>query len=220
VRYLRLPLLGGMFVLFCFAVSGFVPPAFSVENDAALEDFLEKVEASSASINSFSCDFTQVRYLTIFPKPVKFTGRLSLVRPDKLRWEFFAPLASVIVLNGQKGLKCSEDGPVRKFGLDQDPVMRMVAAQMWAWTSGSYRELRNDFDFTLFPGPTLVFSPVHQEAAGSFISRIKVVFDPDYLQPIEVEISEPGGDRTVISFSDYRRNLDLKSDLFTECGIR
>jgi len=98
--------------------------------------------------------------------------------------------------------------------------MRMVAAQMWAWTSGSYRELRNDFDFSLFPGPTLVFSPVHQEAAGSFISRIKVAFDPDYLQPIEVEISEPGGDRTVISFSDYRRNLDLKSDLFTECGIR
>jgi outer membrane lipoprotein-sorting protein len=186
-------------------------------SEAALGDFLQKVEKRTASINSFSCNFTQVKHLAIFPRPVKFSGRLSLVRPDKLRWQFLQPLPSVIVLNGNQGLKCEGEGPVRKFSLDRDPVMRLVAEQLWAWTSGSYRELRDDFDFSLLPGPVLVFSPVRKDTA-SFISKIKVAFDPDFLQPLEVEISEPGDDRTVIYFSDYQRNLDLNDELFTKCG--
>lgn len=193
--------------------------AIAEEGKPDLEEFLQRVERNSASINSFSCDFIQVRHLTIFPQPVKFSGRLSLSRPNKLRWEFMQPLPSVLVLNGKQGLKCEEGGPVRKFNLDTDPVMRLVAAQLWAWTSGSYREIKNDFDFELLPGPSLLFSPT-KNSANPFISTIKVVFDPAFLQPVSVKINEPGGDSTVISFSGYRRNTALPPTLFTECESR
>ncbi|MDT8335500.1 MAG: outer membrane lipoprotein carrier protein LolA, partial [Desulfurivibrionaceae bacterium] len=209
-------------VLFIFfSLAGVFPPglAFGVESGGALENFLQKVEESSAAIDSFSCDFTQIKQLAIFAGPVEFSGQLSLRRPDKLRWEFVDPLPSVIVLNGNRGLKCTDRGPVTKFNLDGDPVMRMVASQLWAWSSGSYRELRDDFDFKLLPGPALVFSPRSKETA-SYIGRIKVVFDPDHLQPLEVEINEPGGDRTLLYFSNYRRNLALKDVLFSECRLR
>ena len=108
---------------------------------------------------------------------------------------------------------------VREFNLEIDPVMRLVAGQLWAWTSGSYRDLEDDFDFKLLPGPVLVFSPV-TNGAGSFIREIRVVFDPEFLQPLSVEIHEPGGDRTVISFSAYKRNIDLQATLFNECRPR
>jgi len=194
-------------------------PVTAAESNPGLEDFLQRVEQNSAAINSFSCDFIQVRHLAIFPQPVKFSGRLSLARPDRLRWEFIKPIPSVLVLNGKKGLKCDDGGPIRKFNLDSDPVMRMVAAQLWAWTSGSYRDIKDDFDFDLLPGPSLAFSPVNN-GSGSFVSKIKVVFEPDFLQPMSVEISEPGGDRTIITFSGYQRNLALPSSLFTECRSR
>lgn len=215
MKYPRMPVSATVLVFFCLTVL-FRTSAVWAGSEAALEDFLQKVERSSASINSFSCNFVQVKYLEIFPRPVRFSGRLSLVRPDKLRWHFLKPLPSVLILNGNRGLKCDGQGPVRKFSLDRDPVMRVVAEQLWAWSSGSYRKLRDDFDFKLLPGPALIFSPAGKDAAA-FISQIKVLFDPEFLQPLEVEISEPGNDRTVIHFSDYRRNLDLAEELFTEC---
>ncbi|MEN8134596.1 MAG: outer membrane lipoprotein carrier protein LolA [Thermodesulfobacteriota bacterium] len=219
MKHLRLPIFLALFI-FCFIVIALGSfSAVAEESSLGLDDFLGRVEENSASISSFSCDFTQVRYLTIFPKPVQFSGRLSLAKPDKLRWEFVEPLPSVLVLNGKKGLKCSEGGPIREFNLDLDPVMRLVAGQLWAWTSGTYRDLKDDFDFELLPGPVLVFSPVTNGAA-SFISKIRVVFDPDLLQPLSVEIREPGGDRTVISFSGYQRDVDLPAALFTECRSR
>ena len=219
MKYLSSSVFLALSILISIFISLEPLPALAEESSPSLENFLRRVEQNSASISSFSCDFTQVRHLTIFPKPVKFTGRLSLARPDRLRWEFVEPLASVLVLNGNKGLKCTDAGPVRDFSLDTDPVMRLVAAQLWAWTSGSYRELLGDFKFELLPGPVLLFSP-RQNGVGSFINKIKVVFDPDFLQPQEVEISEPGGDRTVISFAGYQRNIDLQSTLFTECRPR
>lgn len=219
MKYFRLPIFLALFIFCCIVIAPGPFSAVAEESRLDLEDFLRRVEENSASISSFSCDFTQVRHLTIFPKPVKFSGRLSLAKPDKLRWEFVEPLPSVLVLNGKKGLKCSEGGPVREFDLDLDPVMRLVAGQLWAWTSGSYRDLKDDFDFELLPGPVLVFSPI-TNGAGSFISKIRVVFDPDFLQPLSVEIGEPGGDRTVISFSGYKRNIALQTTLFTECRSR
>ena len=189
----------------------------AAEKPMTLEEFLDRVEKESATVNSFSCDFKQVRHLAIFPSPVEFSGRLILARPDRLRWEFREPLPSVLVLNGKKGFKCSGEGPVREFRLDTDPVMRVVATQLWAWTSGSYRQLGDAFNFELMPGPVLSLQPL-QAGATSFIDRIRVVFEPGSFQPVEVEIREPGGeDRTVIHFSDYRRNIDPQDDLFSEC---
>ena len=188
----------------------------SDQKDRELDAFLQKVERSAASVESFSCNFIQTRYLAIFPRPVKFSGRLMLSRPDRLRWEFSKPLRSVLVLNGRQGMKCDGTAPVREFSLDNDPVMRMVASQLWAWASGSYRQLREDFDFELQPGPTLVFSP-QRLGAEEFIQSIRVLFDKELLQPLEVEMNGPGGDRTLISFSDYQRNIILESELFTAC---
>jgi len=92
----------------------------------------------------------------------------------------------------------------------------MVATQLWAWASGSYHLLREDFDFKLQPGPTVVFSP-NKSGTGSFIRSIRVLFEKDILHPVEVEIIEPGGDRTVIVFSKYQRNISPDPGLFTKC---
>ena len=68
---------------------------FAVESQPDLDGFLRKLEREAATIDSFSCSFTQVRHLAIFPSPVKFSGSLVLVKPDRLRWEFREPIPSV-----------------------------------------------------------------------------------------------------------------------------
>lgn len=207
------------------AVFLILAPGFSVisglarGNDgvAELTTFLDEVELRAGSIQTFTCDFKQTRYLSIFPEPVRFSGRLVLARPDRLRWEFTEPIPSVLILNGHKGFKCNEGGPTREFDLDQDPVMRLVAEQLRAWTSGTYRDLQKDFDFELSGEDVLLLTPA-KAGAESFINGIRVSFDPEFLQPREIEISEPGGDRTVISFTAYLRNMEIPMVEFTNCG--
>ncbi|MBU0673132.1 MAG: outer membrane lipoprotein carrier protein LolA [Proteobacteria bacterium] len=183
---------------------------------SSVEQLLDAVQERSAGISSFSSRFVQTRYLSIFPQPVKFSGQLTMARPDRLRWEFLEPVPSVLLLDGRQGMKCDGDAPPRVFNLDADPVMRMVARQLLAWTSGTYRDVRENFDFDLIPGPGLGFTP-KAGGAENVISRIEVIFEPETLQPLSVSINEPGGDHTLIVFAEYRE-ITPSATLFNTCS--
>lgn len=185
----------------------------------ALEDFLARVEARAAGVRGFVCDFRQERRLAIFARPVVFSGKLYLSRPDRLRWEFTAPIGSLLILDGSTGRRCGEGSPASEFNLERDPVMRLVAGQLRTWTGGNYRELQGEFALELKPGPALVLRPRRQGLAA-FLDRIEVVFAGETLQPQRVEIHEEGGDRTVISFSSYRLNPELSPELFAACRAK
>lgn len=194
-----------------------LPLSFALPAGAEnLADFLTRVEARSAGVHAFSCDFRQERKLAIFAKPVVFSGKLYLARPDRLRWEFTAPIASLLILDGKFGRRCGEGSPPSEFNLERDPVMRLVAGQLRTWTSGAYRDLQGEFVLELAAGPSLVIKP-RQAGLASFLNRIVVLFDPVALQPVRVEIHEEGGDRTVLSFTGYQLNPELAPELFSAC---
>ncbi|HSH13703.1 MAG TPA: outer membrane lipoprotein carrier protein LolA, partial [Desulfurivibrionaceae bacterium] len=125
----------------------------------SLEAFLGRVEAKAAGTRAFSCDFRQERRLAIFAKPVVFSGKLYLSRPDRLRWEFTKPIASLLILDGKTGRRCGEGSPASEFNLERDPVMRLVAGQLRTWTNGNYRDLLGEFTLELTAGPALVLKP-------------------------------------------------------------
>jgi len=185
----------------------------------SLDGFLSRVESRSAGVHSFACDFRQERTLAIFAKPVVFSGKLYLSRPDRLRWEFTKPIASLLILDGKTGRRCGEGSPASEFSLERDPVMRLVAGQMRTWTGGNYRDLQGEFSLELKPGQILVLKP-RQAGLASFLNRIEVVFDGTSLQPTRVEIHEEGGDRTVIAFTAYQLNPELPAELFAACRIK
>lgn len=206
--------------IFVLHIALLVPllPAKAISGQTSLDIFLDKVEANSKNVSTFSCDFRQERHLSIFPKPVKFTGKLLLKKPDRLRWEFLDPIPSVLILNGRSGVKCEPRGRELTFSLDSDPVMRLVAKQLWSWTGGNYRDLADDFNMELLSGPILKLTPV-KKGGGNFIEEINVRFDSDTLQPIQVIIEEPGDDRTMLFFSNYLINLQFPDTYFTECQM-
>lgn len=185
----------------------------------SLEEFLTRVESHAAGVKGFSCDFRQERTLAIFAKPVVFSGKLYLSRPDRLRWEFTSPIASLLILDGKTGRRCGAGSQPSEFNLERDPVMRLVAGQLRTWTGGNYRDLQGEFSLELKAGPALVLKP-RQAGLASFLSRIEVVFDAGTLQPTRVEIHEEGGDRTVIAFKGYQLNPELPAELFSSCRAK
>jgi len=183
---------------------------------AALQHLLNDIETQVRDTRSVQCSFEQERNLAIFAQPVIFTGRMVLSRPDRLRWENIAPIPSVLIFNGREGQRCNDDAPPVHFDLQKDPVMNMVARQIWTWVDGNYDKLQEDYNLALTGDDVLELSP-KPGSAESLIAAIRITFDRHSLQPRIIRIDETGGDSTVIRFSDYQLNRDVDNALFTTC---
>lgn len=199
-----------------FVASMITLPSPSVRADG-LEQFLEEIQLASNHVNTFSSDFLQEKHLALFTQPIRFKGTLTVDRPNRLRWEFTTPLASTLIFNGDKGMRCSDQGEVNTFSLGSDPVMRAVAEQLWLWLGGDYKKLTDQYLLEKKGGSSLVVTPRDQSVA-SFIGSVTIVFDPSSRQPQEVKIAEPGGDFTLISFKSYQINGEISDRLFEHCG--
>jgi outer membrane lipoprotein-sorting protein len=192
-------------------------PVFA-EDNSKLSSFIHDVEAKAATVKTLTCTLKQERHLAIFARPVIFQGRMALEKPDKLRWEFTNPIPSVLILNGSEGLKCSGNSEPQRFSLAADPVMQMVSKQIWTWVNGSYSTLQEQYRMVLLEqGPCLVLTANDPKIARA-ISSVRISFNSDSLQPTTVRIQEPGGDHTIISFSDFILNQPMDQSLFTRCS--
>lgn len=199
-----------------FLIMSAVPKAHA-ESAGNLAAFLERIEKKAAEVKSFTSRFIQKKNLLVFSRPVIFYGRLVMEKPARLRWEFTAPIASVLILANNKGIKCQDDSR-QVFDLDSDPAMQMVTRQMWAWMSGDYSKLRDTYQLKMTGENTLLLTPTQSGVAG-VIDSIRLRFAEPDLHPEEVLITESGGDTTRISFSQYRINPALPENIFSDCLI-
>ena len=203
--------------LCCFLVGQvWAAQALSSESEE-LQDFLKEIQAASDEVRSFSSGFVQERKLSLFTEPVTFHGSLTVVRPDRLRWEFPSPVPSVLIFSGERGMRCNADAPPVSFDLGSDPIMRSVAEQLWLWLGGDYSRLDVLYRMEKTGPNTLTITP-KEEGVAKFISAIAITFNKANRQPEKVEIAEPGGDSTTINFQSYVLNSSTPDILFTVCG--
>ncbi len=201
-------------LVFAF-VSLCVTPGYSSEQEE-LETFLLKLQRASDQVASFSSDFVQEKHLSLFAQPVNFTGRIVIVRPDRLRWQFYSPIPSVLLFNGNNGTRCNDQQQPEHFQLSSDPIMKTVAEQLWLWLGGDYNRLNTLYTLQKKGDATLVILP-KDSATAEYISSVSISFDSTSLQPQQVEITEPGGDLTRIIFGTTTLNTALSENLFSQC---
>ena len=191
-------------------------PASAAEADE-LSSFLAEIQAASDQVRSFSSEFVQERRLALFAEPVLFHGSLTVVRPDRLRWEFTSPVPSVLIFSGERGMRCNDNAPPVNFDLGSDPVMRTVAEQLWLWLGGDYSRL-NDLYRMEKSGPSSLRITPKDGAVSEYVSAVTITFNKTSRQPEKVEIADPGGDTTIITFRSYVMNSNTPDILFTLCG--
>lgn len=206
----------------CFAVIALsfalkITVAWAAEQEE-LESFLKTLQNTSDQVFSFSSEFIQEKHLALFSQPVLFTGKLVIVRPDRLRWEFTSPISSVLLLNGDQGTRCNDRQQPEHFQLASDPIMKTVAEQLWLWLGGDYNRLHSLYNLEKEGESTLVIRPRDSQTSG-YITAVSISFDAASLQPRKVEISEPGGDLTRILFGATVINGELPENLFTQCLV-
>lgn len=199
-------------LLFFLCLTPLAAWAAPVAGDDAV--VLAQLQRLSADVATLQSDFVQEKHLAMFQEVLRSRGRFYFARPDRLRWELIEPVAAGFVLDGGKGRRWNaRSGRQEPFELAREPVMQLVAEQLFAWAGADFEQLRRSYRITVVQRAPVVLKLVPL-AAGGFLDHLRVAFAEDGRHVALVEVHEQGGDFTRIRFVGATVNAPLRGDIF------
>ena len=178
-------------------------------------DSFDGIRAAAANVSAIQSDFIQEKHLPILARPLVSTGRLCYRRPDDLRWEYTAPVKSVLIIHNGEARRFVQSGQ----GMVEDAGVRMQAMQfvmpeISGWLSGRFQD-NPLFEATLSDSNRILLVP-KDAGMARFIQRIELVMaqTPGVIQ--EVLIFESADAFTRMVFSNTQVNPDLDDRLFQD----
>ncbi len=173
-----------------------------------------------ATITSLDADFSQERKLPALKNPVVTRGRISFVKPDKVRWQLGDPVETLAVSDGTTlTLIDTAAKTARRTGVDSPQAAR------FSLLSGKAFESPESFQQAFEIIETRVSSGIHQYTLKArdrkIRSQIPWIFldiDPEKneLRAMEMELQDKSRLRTVFLNAKFNRKLDdslFKPDL-------
>lgn len=158
-------------------------------------------------VQTLRCAFTQEKQLSMLSAPVISHGTLTFSRmPQQIRWEYTAPFAHGFLVTGGKTYRLEKGTKT----LLKQAFARTLANELLTWLTFDLQALssRYEIDFTQ---TGVVLTP---KTTGP-LTKITVVFDTTNPQALsQIRLDEPGGDYTLLHFTDTHINPVLAEDSF------
>ena len=171
-----------------------------------LDRALADIAHARANVATLTGPFTQERTIGLLAAKVRSTGTLTLVRPDRLRWELAAP-DDVVYWMSPEGLAYrspSGHGKVPAAG------QKIAAAlgDLRVLLGGDLGSLRGRYDLTGTCRGTdpIVFRAVPRPGTAASFQEIRFTLAPDLVSPLSVTIVEGPRDRTEIRFGPIQKD--------------
>ncbi len=165
-----------------------------------VDSLLSRIASARAGVHSLRGPFVQTRTIGLLATEVRSTGMLTLVRPDRLRWELSPPDAITFWI-GPEGLSYRDaHGQARlpattaKLSGSLDDLRTLLA--------GDPARLRERWDLRLVrddaSGAELEATP--RAPGTTSLQSLRFALAPDLVRPTRVVLAEGPRDRTVIEF--------------------
>lgn len=178
---------------------------------------MESVREAFSAVRSLKTDFVQEKRMKILARPLVSEGRFSYRGPADIRWEYTAPVRSVLLVERGDAKRYTwrsraweED---RGAGLE---AMRFVLQDMSGWVAGDFEASRH-FRAELRAGPPVRIVLVPREPSMTrFIQQVVLTLSatPGVLE--SVEIVEGPENTTHIRFRDTEINVSFPEGFFRE----
>ncbi len=179
----------------------------------ALDHALADVARARAKVTTLTGPFTQDRTIGLLAAKVHSTGTLTLVRPDRLRWELDPPDAVIYWV--------TPDGLAYKSptGQGEAPAgSQQIAAALGdlrLLLGGDLAGLRSRYEIsgTCRAGDPILFRAVPKASSSAPFQEIRFTLAPDLISPQWVTIIEGPRDRTEIRFGALRTNVPVPPEV-------
>ena len=171
------------------------------------EEVMNMLTQTAASMKCMDCRFTQNKTMAMLAKPSVSEGLMSYNSPDKMRWEYTSPYAFALVVDGQKITKITEGNEEildAKTGRMYQGIVNIIMSS----ATGKNLFDKSTFDVAITDNDGFwkaEMTPKKREMKRMF-SMLTFYFDKSNNVISKVEMTEAGGDVTLIQFYDMKIN--------------
>ncbi len=178
-------------------------------------DSWEQIRSNGGQLTSIQADFTQEKHLKILARPIISSGIFVFQVPGSLRWQYFSPVQSLLLMHEGKTRKFVQQGSklVEERSMNMDG-MQVISQEISQWLAGRFTD-NPTFQAELKPGRMIVLTP-RQKGLAQLINRIELILSdqPGVLE--SVTIYEDEDSFTRLTFSNAVLNQDIKPTIFTK----
>jgi outer membrane lipoprotein-sorting protein len=174
---------------------------------------LDRIGAARASVKTLVGRFRQSRVIGLLATEVVSRGELTLVRPDRLRWELEPPDTVTYWVGPEGFAMASADGVVR-VGKAAAGRFGAVLGDLLVLIGGDLRALRERYEITVSEqagSTTVVAKPradTNPEVAKQ-VSELRMVLGAELWNVERMVIAEKSGDRSDIVVEKLARDVPV-----------
>lgn len=175
-----------------------------------VDDTFAEIKKAREKIKTMVATFTQERTIGLLSSTVKSEGELTLVRPDRLRWELKAPDAVVYWITPDGFAFATATGganvsktAAKKFG--------DVLSDLLIFLGGDLDKLKPRYDFSVpskKDGLVLKALPKTEEVK-KIVKSLQLEVAADLWTVKKIVIEEKSGDRSVITFTKVQKDVKV-----------
>jgi outer membrane lipoprotein-sorting protein len=199
-----------------FLAAAAVLLAPSVARADAVDDALARIAKARTGLGSLRATFTQKRVIKLMATAIESSGRVAVVRPDRLRWDLEPPDA-VTYWIGPEGLTMKNAEGVTKIDKNSTDRFASVIADLLVMLGGDLRTLRERYGIEVQEkavdgGSQLTLTLRPTGKLKKTIEKVKLVAGPDLSILKGVSIHEKNGDSSKILFKSFAKNPEIDPD--------
>lgn len=199
-------------LLFFFGVSVVAQnTALSPQQEAS---FKNQVISQSASISSFSAEFTQIKHMSVMSESPQSSGKVYYQAPNMLKWEYIKPYHYQILFKDAK-LYIMEDGLLSEIDLSSNKIFEKMGELVAGSLNGKILQADKDFHIAYYHYGSNIRAriiPKDEKLRGMF-KEIWVNFNSQFLINA-VRLIDPSGDFTEISMRNISINKPISASVF------
>ncbi|HEX6224439.1 MAG TPA: outer membrane lipoprotein carrier protein LolA [Chryseolinea sp.] len=181
---------------------------------ADLPAFKKKFAQESSKVMSITSDFTQDKTLMALTEKISSSGKFWFKRNNRVRIEYLKPFTYLMVINGDKMMVRDSDKE-NKINVKSNKLFQQVNRIMVDCVQGTILDSK-DFTTKVFEGEKLYLLEMTPAAKTlrEFFQTIVLTVDKQDYSVSSIEMNEPAGDKTIISFKNKRLNEQVADAVF------
>ena len=186
-------------------------------SESQTQEVIRQLTQVASTMQSMQCRFVQEKTSTMLAEPSVAEGTMHYAAPDRMRWEYTAPYAFALVVNGERLVKVT-DGKAEVLEGNAGRMYQGMVNLIMGSASG-----KKLFDTTVFD---IVFyddngfwradmTPKRRDMKRMF-SQLVFRFDKKTNGISRVEFVEADGGITSIQFEEIKVNEAISDKVFAE----
>ncbi len=173
----------------------------------------DQIREEAGNIQTISAHFVQEKHLEILIRPLISKGAFYFSAPGSLRWEYFSPIKSILLMhNGKIRRFIGNENGFKENASPGLQAMEMVLEEIALWLKGEFSH-NPDYIATLTGDNKIVMTPKNK-AFSKIIQKIEILLSDQPGVIESVTIYEEKTSFTRILFQDVKINQGLADILF------